>query len=454
MKKLKIILLFSLLLCFSRTNAAIIYTDIADLTMASDGTIDIDFNNDGTLEFQFTDHANNEDPIEVYIMFNDAPTMYNTPDHGFIMIGDFNNGGGDEIAGLAINTSINSTSNFFNNGVDGFLDPSWAFLDPFPTNVDTYIGATFKLDANTHYGWIRIHWDGAGTFIIKDYAYEDTPDATILAGAMVALGNVDVTGITVTGTTNATTVGEAGTLQMLAAVLPANATNQTVTWSVINGTGVAAISASGLLSGTTQGTITVIATANDGSGITGQITITITQAINVLVTNLNILTANNQTEITLINGTLQMILTVAPGNATNQTVTWTVTNQTGQATIDANGLLTAVANGTVLVKATANDGSGEIAEIEITINMAEIDSSGIDDNEDHVIRIYPNPFINEITINSTLNGTVTILDLSGKVVYQSATANQTIQLDHLDSGIYILVLASNSKLYTQKIIKK
>ena len=75
----------------------------------------IDFNNDGTLEFQFTDHANNGDPIEVYIMFNDAPTMYNTPDHGFIMIGDFNNGGGDEIAGLAINTSINSTA--FNNNI-------------------------------------------------------------------------------------------------------------------------------------------------------------------------------------------------------------------------------------------------------------------------------------------------------------------------------------------------
>jgi hypothetical protein len=53
-------------------------------------------------------------------------------------------------------------------------------------------------------------------------------------------------------------------------------------------------------------------------------------------------------------GTLQMTATVLPANATNQTVTWSVTNGTGSATIDSSGLLTAVSNGTVTVIATAN----------------------------------------------------------------------------------------------------
>ena len=71
-------------------------------------------------------------------------------------------------------------------------------------------------------------------------------------------GPIDVVTITVSGQGGVTTVAEASTLQMLAAILPANATDQTVTWSVTNGTGTATISLAGLLSGLTQGTVTVI----------------------------------------------------------------------------------------------------------------------------------------------------------------------------------------------------
>ena len=56
---------------------------------------------------------------------------------------------------------------------------------------------------------------------------------------------------------------------MFATVLPNAATNNTVTWSVTNGTGTANINAAGLLTGITAGTVEVKATANDGSGIFG-----------------------------------------------------------------------------------------------------------------------------------------------------------------------------------------
>jgi len=63
---------------------------------------------------------------------------------------------------------------------------------------------------------------------------------------------------------------------MSAAVLPADASDSAVVWSVTLGTGTATISTSGLLTATWNGTVTVKATAHDGSGIIGSLEITIT----------------------------------------------------------------------------------------------------------------------------------------------------------------------------------
>ncbi len=46
-------------------------------------------------------------------------------------------------------------------------------------------------------------------------------------------------------------------------------------WSVINGTGQATISETGLLTGVAKGEVTVVATAADGSGVYGELTVTI-----------------------------------------------------------------------------------------------------------------------------------------------------------------------------------
>ena len=85
-----------------------------------------------------------------------------------------------------------------------------------------------------------------------------------------------VTSIVVTGFGGATTVADGNDLQMIATVLPIDATDSTVTWSVVNGSGSATISVGGLLSATGAGTVTVIATANDASGVTGSLVITVT----------------------------------------------------------------------------------------------------------------------------------------------------------------------------------
>ncbi|GAA4113386.1 hypothetical protein GCM10022393_12340 [Aquimarina addita] len=57
----------------------------------------------------------------------------------------------------------------------------------------------------------------------------------------------------------------------------------------------------------------------------------------------------------VIGDTIQVIATVNPTDATDQTITWTSDNES-IVTVDATGLVTAIANGEVTITATTNDG--------------------------------------------------------------------------------------------------
>ena len=188
---------------------------------------------------------------------------------------------------------------------------------------------------------------------------------------------IPVTGIAVTGASGSTTIStDNSTLQLTATVTPSDATNKTVTWSVVNGTGQATINSTGLITAVSNGTVTARATANDGSGVVGSLVITISGQV-IPVTGITVTGASGSTTITADNGTLQLTATVTPADATNKTVTWSVVNGTGQATINSTGLVTAVANGTVTARATANDGSGVVGSLVITISGQVIPVTGI-----------------------------------------------------------------------------
>lgn len=97
-----------------------------------------------------------------------------------------------------------------------------------------------------------------------------------LIGSIPMNPTIAVNSITVSGLNNATTVKLNKTLQMFAAVLPSEATNKSVTWSVTSNTGRATINATtGVLKGTKVGTVTVKAQATDGSGVLGTTVITV-----------------------------------------------------------------------------------------------------------------------------------------------------------------------------------
>lgn len=76
--------------------------------------------------------------------------------------------------------------------------------------------------------------------------------------------------------------------------------------------------------------------------------------------------------------TVQLIASVTPDNAVNKKLTWT-TSDSSVATVDENGFVTAVANGTAIITVTTEDGEMTAAST-ITVNIPSDDNSNKGNN--------------------------------------------------------------------------
>ena len=86
----------------------------------------------------------------------------------------------------------------------------------------------------------------------------------------------------------------------------------------------------------------------------------------------------SETNLTMILGTTeQLTVTVTPPNALNSNVTWTSSDD-DVATVDANGLVTAVSIGICTITCTAKDGSGVVATCAVTVSDASDSHAYVD----------------------------------------------------------------------------
>ena len=183
----------------------------------------------------------------------------------------------------------------------------------------------------------------------------DSKSLSITIGAQT---NVPVTGVSLN--TSTLNLIEGGTGTLIATVEPSNATNRNVTWSSDNPS-VATVN-NGVVSAVSEGTATITVTTEDGTK-TASCTVTVT----VPVTGVTL----SQTQASLYYNrtpsTLTLTATVTPDNATNKDVTWTSSNPSA-ATVNQNGVVTAVAPGTAVITATAADGNGANATCTVTVS--------------------------------------------------------------------------------------
>jgi hypothetical protein len=222
-----------------------------------------------------------------------------------------------------------------------------------------------------------------------------------------------------------------------------------MTQPVINGTGKASITPSGLLQADSNGTVTVVAMANDGTGVTDSLLVTISHQI-VLVTSISLTGEGGSKSIDQNGGTLQIYATVLPLDVTDSTVSWSVINGSGQATISPAGLLQAVSDGMVTIVATANDGSGVRDSLQINVSGQ---TTGLDDLIDPGLII-----INDLKhkllyirwkVPAADRCTIRIFNITGQLAYinEVIANNHQVDLSYLDTGYYILHISKTKKAF-------
>ncbi|NME70049.1 T9SS type A sorting domain-containing protein [Flammeovirga aprica] len=153
-------------------------------------------------------------------------------------------------------------------------------------------------------------------------------------------------------------------------------------------------------------------------------------------------------------GTSQMTATVMPLNADVKEVKWSISD-TSIATIDENGLVTALKDGMVTITATTmQEGSTVSGTKEITITGHIINS--LENDLERKISVFPNPSQGIFSIESDINlDEISIYDLRGQLIYRvqpSELGQQKIKVEQLQKGIYLLNISISENTVKKKVI--
>ncbi len=163
-------------------DAAIVYSGVQNLPVAGGNTVPVDLDGDTVNDFQFKNAS-----ISSSVVYNAVkPLLNNALGQAHILF--------DLPLSLAVNAALSwRTQGYFTQPPYGLVlnlastAVSTGFFYNGTGNGTGYLGVRFQIAANTHYGWIR--YDGTAsvtgpvaTGLIVDWAYENTPDASILAG--------------------------------------------------------------------------------------------------------------------------------------------------------------------------------------------------------------------------------------------------------------------------------
>lgn len=180
-----------------------------------------------------------------------------------------------------------------------------------------------------------------------------------------------VTGIRLNKTSLSLNMGES--LTLTATVNPENAADKSLKWSSSD-TSIATVDKNGKVTAKSKGHATIKAEAQDGSGKYATCTVTVVKLITLIKLG--------ETSLVMHTGeTTGISYAIAPGDASNQTLSWTSSNNS-IAKVSSTGQITAKAPGNVTITAKATDGSGVEASCEvevrqyvtgITLNKASLD---------------------------------------------------------------------------------
>ena len=206
------------------------------------------------------------------------------------------------------------------------------------------------------------------------------------------------------------------TITLKATVLPESTYNKVVTWKSSDET-IATVDENGVVIAVKLGEATITATTTDGTNLSASCKVTVKSTLATSITL-------DKTEIELeATQTATISATILPELTTNKTVTWKSSDEK-IATVDVNGVVTAVKVGEAIITATTVDGSNLSASCRvivmptqatsITLNKTEV-SLKATETVTLVATVLPELATNNTVTWKSSNNDVAIVDENGKV---------------------------------------
>ena len=186
--------------------------------------------------------------------------------------------------------------------------------------------------------------------------------------------------------------------KLSAYVIP-EAAKQDVTWSSTN-PAVASVSKTGEVTPLTDGTTMIIATTADGTNLSD--TCIVNVKFNYKATSITL--SKSKLMLTTV-GRQKLTATISPSQA-SQNVTWSSSNS-DVATVDAEGKVVSVSQGTAMITATTTDGSNLSASCEVTVVYIDEEQSLYDHDNSMNCYVPSNSDLGRVPVTITLENPTT-----------------------------------------------
>ncbi|WCN37946.1 Ig-like domain-containing protein [Aneurinibacillus uraniidurans] len=198
----------------------------------------------------------------------------------------------------------------------------------------------------------KVHAVGSGTAIITAKTVEGGKVATCRVSSSVPVAGISL------GERATAKIGTA--LKLTPVFTPIAPTNKNIVWTSSD-PAVAVVSTSGIITPKSTGTATITVKTVDGN-FTASTEVTVIQGVTSVTLNQTTLT------MTVGDAAVQLLPTVNPITATNQSVTW-VSSNPSVVTVDENGTIQAVSAGTATITVKTVDGN-KTAICRVTVKKA------------------------------------------------------------------------------------
>jgi len=149
--------------------------------------------------------------------------------------------------------------------------------------------------------------------------------------------------------------------------------------------------------------------------------------------------------------TTQLSATVLPSNAENKSIIWSTSNAS-VATVDNNGVVSAVANGNATITAAALDGSGKYAECSVVVEIPNENNQVVElaGGESKILSIWNKDYTENIDVTQVTFEYNTQLDLFSNLGYDVRTGKYIKMTIKAQKQGSCTILAK----YNGKILKK